>query len=60
MGFGEEIVTDFLVVGTATEVEEVDGDFFACYVDFLYTVIDSDCSDILLYEPALTVALDDA
>lgn len=56
----KEVVPDLLVIGTTTEVKKVDCDFIAGNGDFLDTVIDSDCGDILLDKPALTVAFNDA
>ncbi len=60
MGVGEKIVADFLVVGAAAEVEEVDGDFIAGNVDFFDTVVDADGGNVLLDEATFAVTLDDA
>lgn len=59
MRVGQKIIADFLVVGAATEVEEIDGDFIAGDIDFFDTVVYADGGDVLLDESAFAVALDD-
>ena len=59
MCIGEEIVADLLVIRAAAEVKEVDCDFVSSDGNFFDTVIDSDCGNVLLYEPALAITLDD-
>jgi hypothetical protein len=56
----KEGIANLLVVGTATDVEEVDCDWFVVDGDFLNTVVDTDGGDVLGNEFALAVALDDA
>ena len=48
-----------MVVGAATEVEEIDGDFIAGDIDFFDTVVYADGGDVLLDESTFAVALDD-
>ena len=59
MRVGQKIIANFLVVGAATEVEEIDGDFIAGDIDFFDTVVNADGGDVLLNESAFAVAFDD-
>ena len=53
-----ERVPNFLIIGTSTEIEEVDCYFAAGDRDFFDTVIHADSGDVLLNESALTVTFD--
>lgn len=56
----EEGVPDLLVVGTAADVEEVDGDVLVADADLLDAVVDADGGDVLVDELALAVPFYDA
>lgn len=56
----EEGITDECIVVVTAQVEEVDCDLLARDGHLLDSVVDADCGDVLLHEPSLTVALDNA